>query len=87
MSTADLKGRAGALSLAVHDFFVSLLHAERRIDSFFRPAFDKLLRQALRALIQGLIQLQRREVDEVLEHETLEQLAPGSLDPKMLAPH
>jgi hypothetical protein len=70
MSTADSKGQAGALSLAVHEFFVSLLHAERRIDPFFRPAFDKLLREPLTALVQGLIQLQRREVDEALGQET-----------------
>lgn len=65
------RGRAGALSLAVHEFFVSLLHAERRIDPFFRPAFDKLLREPLTALVQSLTLLQRREVDEVLGQETL----------------
>ncbi len=71
MSAADHNDSTGALSLAVHRLLVSLLHAERRVDPFFRPAFDKLLREPLTTLVQALILLKRRGAGEVLGQETL----------------
>jgi hypothetical protein len=70
MSAVDSRDQTGALSLALHQCVVSLLHAERRVDPFFRPAFDRLLREPLTTLVQSLILRQRREVNEVLGQET-----------------
>ncbi|HEY4079368.1 MAG TPA: catalase family protein [Burkholderiaceae bacterium] len=62
--------KASPLALAVHRFFVSLLHLERRIDPFIRPPFDSLLREPLTRLVQALILLQKHEITEVLGQET-----------------
>jgi hypothetical protein len=44
----------------ISDAAVFLLHLERRVDPFFRPAFDALLRERLSLLITALINKRRR---------------------------
>ena len=40
---------------ALHDFLVGVMHVERRVDPFFRPALDALTREPLTRLVQALI--------------------------------
>jgi hypothetical protein len=44
----------------ISDASLVLLHLERRVDPFFRPAFDRLLRDRLSALVTALINRRRR---------------------------
>ena len=44
-----------------HDAAIELMKLERRVDPFFRPALDAVLREPLAALIQALINLRRRD--------------------------
>jgi hypothetical protein len=43
-----------------HDAAIELMKLERRVDPFFRPGLDALLREPLAALVQVLINLRRR---------------------------
>ena len=45
----------------VHGVFIAALHFERRFDPFFRPAWDALFREPSAAILQWLIDLQRRD--------------------------
>ena len=53
-----------------HDALVGLLHLERRVDPFIRPAFDALLRPPLARLTQALIDWRRTPEPDLLAHET-----------------
>ena len=44
-----------------HDAAIELMKLERRVDPFFRPALDAVLREPLAALVQALINLRRRD--------------------------
>ena len=44
-----------------HDAAIGLTKLERRVDPFFRPAFDAVLREPLARLVQALINLGRRD--------------------------
>jgi hypothetical protein len=44
-----------------HDAAIELMKLERRIDPFFRPALDAVLREPLATLVQALINLRRRD--------------------------
>jgi hypothetical protein len=46
---------------AFHDATLFLLHCERRLEPWFRPAFDATLRDPLAKLIQALINVQRKD--------------------------
>lgn len=59
---------------AFHDAAIELMKLERRIDPFFRPAVDALLREPLARVVQALINLRRR--DEGLKIAE-EKLLPG----------
>lgn len=39
----------------LHDALMGLLHLERRIDPFFRPAFDAVLQEPLAVLAQAIV--------------------------------
>jgi hypothetical protein len=54
----------------LHDALVGLLQWERRIDPFFRPAFDAALRGPLTAATQALINLRRPAESDVPAQET-----------------
>jgi hypothetical protein len=57
----------------LHDALFTLLKIERRFDPFFRPALDLLLREPLGAVLQALINLQRRnEGLRLLEEKPLQ---------------
>ena len=56
---------------AFHDAALALTKLERRIDPFFRPAFDALLREPLAAVVQLLINLPRRKEGLRLAEEKL----------------
>ena len=43
-----------------HDAAIEIMKLERRVDPFFRPALDAILREPLAALVQALINLRRR---------------------------
>ncbi|MBI4523075.1 MAG: catalase family protein [Deltaproteobacteria bacterium] len=45
----------------LHDFLLGLLKLERRVDPFFRPAFDALLQEPLASLTQALVNLRRKD--------------------------
>jgi hypothetical protein len=45
---------------ALHETLFTLLKIERRLDPFFRPALDALLREPLGAVLQAMINRQRR---------------------------
>ncbi len=45
----------------LHDFLVSLSHVERRLEPFFREAVDSVLREPQAAIIQFLINVQRKD--------------------------
>ena len=46
---------------AVARVMLFAIHAERRVDPFFRPAFDKALREPLSRATTALINLKRRD--------------------------
>lgn len=46
---------------AVHNTLVTALHVERRVDPFFRPAVDAVLREPAAAVLQFLINARRRD--------------------------
>jgi hypothetical protein len=54
----------------LHDGLVRLLNLERRIDPFFRPGFDALLRQPLGALTQVLLGLTHQAPSSLQAHES-----------------
>jgi hypothetical protein len=49
------------MAQALHDFLLRLMRLERRIDPFFRPAFDALLREPLTRLVQAAILARRAD--------------------------
>ena len=58
----------------LHDGLVRLVSLERRIDPFFRPAVDALLREPLGALAQTLLRLIHEAAPDLPVHE---QVLPG----------
>ena len=54
-----------------HAAAIELMKLERRVDPFFRPALDALLREPLAALVQLLINLGRRNEGLRLAEEKL----------------
>ena len=54
---------------SLHDALFALLKIERRVDPFFRPAFDALLQEPLGAVIQALINFRRRNEGLLLAEE------------------
>jgi hypothetical protein len=54
-----------------HDAAIELMKLERRVDPFFRPAFDALFREPLAAVVQFLINLGRRNDGLRLAEEKL----------------
>jgi len=54
----------------IHDSLVGLLHLERRVDPFFRPAFDALLQAPLAWFTQALINRYREQEPDLPAHET-----------------
>ena len=54
------RGGGAMLLKRFHDAAIELMKLERRVDPFFRPALDALLREPLAALVQALINLRRR---------------------------
>ncbi len=54
----------------IHDAAVALLRLERRVDPFFRPALDALLRAPLTALTQAAINLSRAPEPNLPAYET-----------------
>jgi hypothetical protein len=55
----------------IADASPSLVHFERRFDSFFRPVFDALLRDPLARLITALINMQRPDEHFMMAEERL----------------
>ena len=53
----------------LHDVLVSLSHVERRLEPFFREAADWVLREPMAAVIQALINVQRRDEGLALAEE------------------
>lgn len=53
----------------VHSALTGLLHIERRVDPFFRPAFDRLLQAPLAGLAQALILRRQGQVHAALAEE------------------
>jgi hypothetical protein len=45
----------------IHGALIFVLHLERRIDPFFRPFFDRLLRERLSSLVTALINRRRKD--------------------------
>ncbi|MGY0195722.1 catalase family protein [Leptothrix sp. BB-4] len=62
---------AGALERALHRSLVRLMQLERRIDPFFRPAVDALLREPLTRAVQALIRRQPGVLDARPGEESL----------------
>ena len=56
----------------LHDLIVFLLHVERRFEPFFRGPVDAVLREPAAALIQCLINAQRRDEGLALAEEKLQ---------------
>jgi hypothetical protein len=56
----------------ISDTLVSVVHAERRIDPFFRPVFDALFKDKLSELTTRLINAQRRDEGYVLAEERIQ---------------
>lgn len=63
-------------SRIVHDALVRLLHLERRIDPFFRPAFDAVFQAPLAAATQALLSRRRRRWPEDASGVALENPLP-----------
>jgi hypothetical protein len=55
-----------------HNALIFMLHVERRFEPFFRPAVNALLRTPSAAMIQFLINLQRRNENLALAEERLQ---------------
>jgi hypothetical protein len=55
----------------INDLLVALINAERRIDPYVRPTFDRLFRRRLANVVQRLIVARRTHDDAVLGEETL----------------
>jgi hypothetical protein len=55
----------------LNDLLVALINAERRVDPYFRPTFDRLFRRRLANVVQRLIVARRTHGDAVLGEETL----------------
>jgi hypothetical protein len=60
-----------ALLNFISDSFAALLHLERRIDPWFRPAFDKVLREPLARFTTALINRSRRNEGLKIAEEKL----------------
>jgi hypothetical protein len=56
----------------VSGFLTRLIHAERRVDPFFRPVFDALLRDRLSDLVTAMINKQRRNEGYTLAEERIQ---------------
>ncbi|MBL4828186.1 MAG: hypothetical protein JKY66_10840, partial [Spongiibacteraceae bacterium] len=55
----------------LHNAMESLLHVERRLEPFFRPILNKILREPSAQLIQFLINLRRKNAGLGLAEETV----------------
>ncbi len=56
---------------SIHEALFALLKVERRFDPFFRPSFDRLLREPLTVIAQALISLRLKDEGLRLAEETL----------------
>ncbi len=61
-----------ALLNGIHRLSLVLLHAERRVDPFFRPLFDRLLRDRLSRLTTWLINFRREDEGLALAEERVQ---------------
>src|SRR5688572_26406017 len=59
------------LSKAINDALVAIVLAERRVDPYFRDAFDAVLQRPLSTAVQGLINLRRRDEHLAIAEERL----------------
>jgi hypothetical protein len=57
-----------------------LIHVERRVDPFFRPAFDALLRESLSRLVTALINLRRKDEGLAVAEERIQPNEEANLD-------
>lgn len=72
MTSGSVQTRVRAtLLLRLHHALVFALHVERRFEPWFRPAFDRALRDPLAAAIQFLINLRRHDEGLGLAEESL----------------
>lgn len=55
----------------LHDAIVAVSHVERRLEPFFRDAVDAVSRDFLAAIVQGLINVQRKDEGLALAEEKL----------------
>jgi hypothetical protein len=67
--TGPDRPRARRFAKRLHDALQRTVLLERRVDPFFRPVFDALLREPLAALTQRLIDLGRRDAPLALAEE------------------
>jgi hypothetical protein len=56
----------------ISDTLLALVHAERRVDPFFRPWFDALLRERLSELVTDLINRRRKDEGYLLAEERIQ---------------
>ncbi len=63
-----------------HDIMLELLHIERRLEPWFRPQFNWLLREPLAKVIQFFINLRRKDEGLALAEEKIDPDEEESLD-------
>ncbi|HID82289.1 MAG TPA: hypothetical protein EYH06_00985 [Chromatiales bacterium] len=63
-----------------HNIMLELLHIERRLEPWFRPQFNWLLREPLAKIIQFFINLQRKDEGLALAEEKIDPDEEESLD-------
>lgn len=64
----------------LHRLALKLLHIERRLEPFFRPALNRLTREPVAKLVQWLINLRRKDEGLALAQETIHDWEAESLD-------
>ena len=55
---------------AISDAALLGVHLERRIDPFFRQAFDRVLRDPLSELTTRLVNMQRKDDNHIADYES-----------------
>lgn len=71
---------AGTMLLrAIHRALQAGLHVERRLEPFFRPALNRLTREPMAALVQYLINVQRKDEGLALAEERIDPDEEASL--------
>lgn len=64
----------------IHDLLLKMLHIERRLEPYFRPALNRLLREPSAAVIQHLINWRRKDEGLALAEEKADPDEEASLD-------